>query len=537
MSAKKNIQLFARLAKVDEAKRTVTGVMASEMPDHVNEVFDYDTSKAYFQQWSDSVAKATNGASVGNVRVMHGNSVAGKLLAMMFDDAAKTIEVTAEVVDDNEWKKVLKGCYAGFSIGGKYINKWDDGALKRYTAKPNEVSLVDMPCIPDALFDVGKADAEFDLLKTDGSHELRKFVTDATQGDSSAQEGAGAAQVASVTLPEAVAKAFAPDGVPEGVDVLSAVRAYAFVNKFADNTDQAAQIQAVDVVLQKAMGDKYRGELSKGMWNVRELAYCFDNLACVTDNARYEAVFEGDASKVPAMLRTALQSMGEALIAMCAEEVNEVLATVGKVTTVTDEPLAKGVDGLQEQLLKVAEMPLEDVRKAYETALRIQASWATSLDNMAKALGLPGHVDGTDYTKRAEAAYAAITAVAKHVHLPEGRPWTDILGLIDLDESEQLGKVNKAMDEASTALRKTITERDTALAKVAALETEVAQLKAAPAADPKLAKLKAVDKGEEINPLTKAEPEPIKDNDGNVDAAATAMKKALAADPTFILGR
>jgi len=74
-------------------------------------------------------------------------------------------------VDDNEWKKVLEGVYTGFSVGGSYGAKWPDPVLEgvtRYEAKPVEISLVDVPCMPGAMFEI---------VKADGASEMRKFVT------------------------------------------------------------------------------------------------------------------------------------------------------------------------------------------------------------------------------------------------------------------------------------------------------------------------------------------------------------------------
>lgn len=170
-----SLQLFARMTKVNEAERTVTGIIANEAPDRSGEVFDYASSKPHFEKWSGDIAKATDGKSIGNVRAMHGNVAAGVVKQMQMDDVAKSIVVTAHVVDDNEWAKVQKGVYTGFSIGGSYARKWkgDDG-LQRYEAKPCEVSLVDQPCNPDATFAVTKAD---------GSEELRKFEAPAGGDD------------------------------------------------------------------------------------------------------------------------------------------------------------------------------------------------------------------------------------------------------------------------------------------------------------------------------------------------------------------
>lgn len=161
------MKLFARITKINEADRTVCGTIADETKDLSGEIFDYTTSVPFFKEWSDSIHKATGGKSVGNVRVMHGNTVAGVTKEIGFNDLAKEITVTAKVVDDNEWKKTLEGCYTGFSIGGAYKGKWDTPEGKRYTAAPSEYSLVDIPCNPGATFKVAKAD---------GTEELRKFA-------------------------------------------------------------------------------------------------------------------------------------------------------------------------------------------------------------------------------------------------------------------------------------------------------------------------------------------------------------------------
>jgi hypothetical protein len=166
------MHIFARMTKVDEATRTVTGVIANEALDRSGEVFDYDSSKPHFEKWSSDIATATGGKSVGNVRAMHGNVVAGITKTILFDDVQKTISVDAHIVDDNEWKKTLAGCYTGFSIGGSYGPKWVDpvSKAKRYTGLPIEYSLVDLPCNPDA---------QFSVIKLDGETEMRKFETPA----------------------------------------------------------------------------------------------------------------------------------------------------------------------------------------------------------------------------------------------------------------------------------------------------------------------------------------------------------------------
>jgi len=154
-----DLNLFIPLTKIDAEKRLVYGVATAETLDRSGEICDYASTKPFYEKWSSGIAKATGGKSLGNLRAMHGKIAAGKLVDIAFNDDAKQIEVAAKVVDDDEWKKVEEGVYTGFSHGGRYVKKWTgtDGA-KRYTAEPSELSLVDYPCVPEAVFEVVKAD-------------------------------------------------------------------------------------------------------------------------------------------------------------------------------------------------------------------------------------------------------------------------------------------------------------------------------------------------------------------------------------------
>src|SRR4051812_20825366 len=100
------LKLFVPITKVDEAKRLVYGTIAAEVPDRSGEILDYATAKPEFEKWSSEIAKTTNGKSLGNVRAMHGNVAAGRLDAISFDDAAKSIGGVAKIIDDTEWNKV-----------------------------------------------------------------------------------------------------------------------------------------------------------------------------------------------------------------------------------------------------------------------------------------------------------------------------------------------------------------------------------------------------------------------------------------------
>lgn len=188
-----NPSLFARIYKVDEEKRLVYGRVTAEEVDRADEIFDYDGSKPYFEQWSKEQHDASGGKSYGNVRAMHGAVAAGVVAEpLMFDDAAKTIDAVSKIVDDEEWKKVTSGTYTGYSLGGKYmdrkVEKSGDKDVVRYKAMPSEISLVDRPCVGSAVF--------FDMVKADGSvvhvdfakHEVPAPSDDPSKGNAPVED-------------------------------------------------------------------------------------------------------------------------------------------------------------------------------------------------------------------------------------------------------------------------------------------------------------------------------------------------------------
>ena len=231
--------LFLPLAKVDLDRRLVTGVATAETPDRSGEIFDYASSKPYFEKWSAEAEAASGGKSLGAVRAMHGSVAAGKLTDIAFDDDAKRVTVCAKIVDDDEWRKVQEGVYTGFSQGGRYVKRWadPDTGLTRYTAEPHEISLVDLPCVPDATFDVVKGGlverrafaSRTEAIDTaiDGDLDPDDEALDADKGEFSAGEREKDAE-------EGVAM---PDGsypIRSAKDVENAVRDYYRSGKKAD---------------------------------------------------------------------------------------------------------------------------------------------------------------------------------------------------------------------------------------------------------------------------------------------------------------
>lgn len=221
------------ITKVDEARRLVVGRAAQEVADRSGEIMDYASAKPAFKAWSDEAFAASGGKSYGNIRAMHGNIAAGKLESIGFDDASKSIDITAHIIDDNEWAKVMAGVYTGFSMGGQYAKRWKDGDLTRYTPVVAEISIVDRPCVPTAQF--------ADILKSDGSVG-RIFLKGTTMDQSDMIALLGKADAAQLAAVKALLLGKAGKEISaKNADHLAAIQTAA-----SDITDRCAQMLGHD---------------------------------------------------------------------------------------------------------------------------------------------------------------------------------------------------------------------------------------------------------------------------------------------------
>jgi HK97 family phage prohead protease len=97
-----------------------------------------------------------------NIREMHQRSAVGKTKSADIDEAG--LYIGAKVVDDEAWKKVKEGVYNGFSIGGNIKGREDEVITAIDLV---EISLVDRPANPGAVFDVWKMETKKENEETD----------------------------------------------------------------------------------------------------------------------------------------------------------------------------------------------------------------------------------------------------------------------------------------------------------------------------------------------------------------------------------
>lgn len=102
-----------------------------------------------------------------NIREMHQPIAAGRTTSAFVDDIGLYLGV--HVVDDAAWKKVVNKVYNGFSVGGE-VTARDGEWIKGLELV--EISLVDRPANPGAVYDVWKMEVHkmgFDLRKYGGA--------------------------------------------------------------------------------------------------------------------------------------------------------------------------------------------------------------------------------------------------------------------------------------------------------------------------------------------------------------------------------
>ena len=139
------MKIYLPIAKVDAEHREVWGYASTEARDDQGEIVKRDAL----------VAALGDYMRFANIREMHQLSAVGVAREAAVDD--RGLYIGARIVDDQAWQKVIEGVYKGYSIGGR-ITQRDPADYKTITGLVlNEISLVDRPANPEAVFDYWKA--------------------------------------------------------------------------------------------------------------------------------------------------------------------------------------------------------------------------------------------------------------------------------------------------------------------------------------------------------------------------------------------
>lgn len=159
------MKLYAEISKRDDEQRMVWGYASTESTDSQGEIIK---SSAIESALADYM-------KFGNIRVMHQPIAVG--VAKEAEMTEKGLFIGAKIVDDDAWNKVKEGVYKGFSIGGSCTGR-DTVNKKIITGvRLSEISLVDRPANPDAVFEIWKGDGmNMDMTKEQAVEALAEML-------------------------------------------------------------------------------------------------------------------------------------------------------------------------------------------------------------------------------------------------------------------------------------------------------------------------------------------------------------------------
>ena len=168
-------KLYAEIAKMeaqDDGTVKVWGYASSEAVDSDGEIIAAEAMKAAIPDYM----------KFGAVREMHGSNAAGTAIEINVEDDGRTF-FGAHIVDPVAVTKVKTGVYKGFSIGGSVTARDELNKSQITGLKLTEISLVDRPANPDAVFTCYKAD------KPKAEEEADKDEDDKPSDKSAEEEG------------------------------------------------------------------------------------------------------------------------------------------------------------------------------------------------------------------------------------------------------------------------------------------------------------------------------------------------------------
>lgn len=328
-------KLYAEITKMeaqDDGTVKVWGYASSEAVDSDGEVIAAEAMKAAIPDYM----------KFGAVREMHGSNAAGTAIEINVEDDGRTF-FGAHIVDPIAVTKVKTGVYKGFSIGGSVTARDDLNKSQITGLKLTEISLVDRPANPDAVFtcfkaDKPKADEEADKDEDDKSADK----TDETPADD-AEKADG-------------------DKKDDKEDKEDEAEKSASVNL------SESEIAILKAVLAKA--EKPKDEpVAKSMYQVKSLADVLMSLKWLVDDAVYVDIDEA----VIAQIKESAASLAESLKALAASEADKLVDGLAAKADKSDgiakagsvDELAKAQDALKKSndALAKAQAEIESLKK------------------------------------------------------------------------------------------------------------------------------------------------------------------------------
>lgn len=324
-------KLYAEIAKMeaqDDGTVKVWGYASSEAVDSDGEVIAAEAMKAAIPDYM----------KFGAVREMHGSNAAGTAIEINVEDDGRTF-FGAHIVDPVAVTKVKTGVYKGFSIGGSVTARDELNKSQITGLKLTEISLVDRPANPDAVFTCFKADKPKDEEETADKDDEPADKTDETPADDTEK---------------------ADDDKKDEAEKSASVEL------------SESEIAILKAVLAKADKSEYEHKyepVAKSMWQVKSLADVLMSLKWLINDAGYDGVDES----VIAQIKESAGSLAESLKALTVSEADKLVdglaAKADKSDDLTkaesEDELAKAQDALKKSndALAKAQAEIESLKK------------------------------------------------------------------------------------------------------------------------------------------------------------------------------
>jgi hypothetical protein len=170
------LPFFLPLVKVDAQTGEFWARAALEVPDTGGEIFDYASSKPYFEALAKRCLEESGGKKEAPLRLMHQLISVGSVLEHQYDDTRREVAIHGTVSEPAILQKMLDGELCGVSMGGKkrYLGyDRQHPQCRRYTAIPDSHSVVDLGAIPGTGITMLNAAGPVEVTQPDGTVEER----------------------------------------------------------------------------------------------------------------------------------------------------------------------------------------------------------------------------------------------------------------------------------------------------------------------------------------------------------------------------
>lgn len=323
------MRLYGAIQKIEpqnDGTVRVYGIATSEAVDEQGEIVRADAIRAAIPDYMRFPA----------LREMHQLSAAGSTLeAEVCEDG--TTRIVAHVVDPVAVAKVRNQVYRGFSIGGR-VTQREAGNPKTITGLVlNEISLVDRPANPEAIFDCWKAAMPPDAPV--GVAELgvaRGEPADAEHAPSRPQPFNAPIQIWACTVPDHrhLAKADALKCLEGGAGTPEDRPTAAAKESMANDEGAGSGLESPD--------KPPSASLTKAPRDVGQIARIIAELEWLREALELEAAIENDQSPQPARLQAIITELCDFLSCLA----NEKIAEISGDAEPGDSPLASGKPGM-----------------------------------------------------------------------------------------------------------------------------------------------------------------------------------------------